>query len=536
MIDPNIVFQVQTPTQLQAQTQQLANARLQNQATQQQIAGGQLQQQQVEQQIEDDRNFKAKYAQAIAAGKPLSDDDAVTTLGPTHGTAYLEARGKLAKERADLQTQQDAHAKAEANYAGGWASYIKANNYSPQAIQTAVTGAHNDGYERQAQQLAYIAQQNPQALPGIVDGLIQRSDEQNKLASEATTANAKQTEAQTGQDRFSYEKTQKTVNDARIRLSQAKSQAEYANILGDLSVKTVSAGNFPAPAQWNPDLGKALLAQGSKPNEVVDAQNRAAEIAKLNSPAQLAEMAAKGDPDARKALDILKANNIAERQASNPNTNIVLTPEATQMLANNYQQTGQAPSFPRGAGPVMANVYNTAAKTDPGANIAANRATYKADSGSLATLQKQRDAVGAFEQTASKNLDLFISAASKIPDSGSPWLNAPLRMLDEKVVGSANMAAVNAARQIATNEIAKVTSNPTLAGSLSDSARHEVEAYNPANATLKQTLAVAQILRQDMQNRRVSLDQGIQEIKGRLSKTPGQQPTKSLDQIFGGSK
>ncbi len=534
MIDPNIVFNVQTPTQIAAGTQQAQNQRLQGQAAQQQIQAGQLQYQEMQRQIADDDAFKQKYAQAVAAGKPLSDDDAITTLGPTHGTAYLEARGKVSKANADLQKQKDEHSTAEADYAGGWASYIKQNGYSPQAIQTAVTAAHHDGYDQQAQQIAYIAQSNPQALPGIVDGLIARSPAQNKLASEAATAAAKQTEATTGQDRFGYEKQQKTVQDARVRLSEAKSQGEYADLLGDLSLKTVSAGKFPAPAQWTPDTAKALLEQGSSPDQIVAQQNRANEIAKLNSPAQLAAMAAKGDQDARKALDILKQNNIAERQASNPNTNIVLTPQATQMLATNYQQSGQAPTFARGqAGQAQANVYNTAAKTNPTVNIAANKANYKADAGSLATLQKQRDAVGAFEQTASKNLDLFVNAAGKIPDSGSPWVNAPLRMLDEKLVGSENMAAVNVARQVANNEIAKVTSNPSLAGALSDSARHEVEAYNPQNATFKQTLAVAKILRQDMANRRLSLDQGIQQIKGRLSSSPGTQPAKSLDQIFG---
>jgi len=150
------------------------------------------------------------------------------------------------------------------------------------------------------------------------------------------------------------------------------------------------------------------------------------------------------------------------------------------------------------------------------------RAAYAGDKKSLADLQTKRDQIVSFEQTAQKNLDLFLDAAKKIPDTGLPWLNLPLRMLDEKLAGSENMAAVNAARQVANNEIAKVTSGGGLSGVLSDSARHEVEAYNPKNATLKQTLRVAQILRQDMANRHSSMDNALGDIKSRMASGGGQ--------------
>ena len=117
---------------------------------------------------------------------------------------------------------------------------------------------------------------------------------------------------------------------------------------------------------------------------------------------------------------------------------------------------------------------------------------------------------------AQKNLDLFLNLAAKIPDTGIPWLNRPLRGLNQNVVGSENMAAVNAARQIANNEIAKVTSGGGLGGVLSDSARHEVERYNPDNATFAQTKAVANILKQDMANRHQSMDASLSDIKARI--------------------
>jgi hypothetical protein len=149
---------------------------------------------------------------------------------------------------------------------------------------------------------------------------------------------------------------------------------------------------------------------------------------------------------------------------------------------------------------------------------------YHADTSSLTKLQGNRDAVVAFENTANKNLDMFADLAKSIPDSGVPWVNTPLRLLDEKIVGSDNIAAVNAARQVANTEIAKVTSNPGLSGQLSDSARHEVMEYNPKDATFKQTLAVAKVLRKDMKNRHDSLDEMLGEIKGRSGGGTGGAP------------
>lgn len=200
-----------------------------------------------------------------------------------------------------------------------------------------------------------------------------------------------------------------------------------------------------------------------------------------------------------------------------------LTDGAIDTAADLLNQTGTM--IPLGQGKVgnkdRERILNRAAeRLQPGTTIAANKADYGADVGSLKKLQAQRDAVGAFEQTATKNLDLFLSTAKNVMDTGSPLVNLPLRMAAGKLTGSPDQAAYNAARQVAINEVAKVTSNPNLSGTLSDAARKEVEAFNPDSATLAQTYRVAQVLKQDMANRRQELDRGITEIKGRISGKP----------------
>jgi len=53
-------------------------------------------------------------------------------------------------------------------------------------------------------------------------------------------------------------------------------------------------------------------------------------------------------------------------------------------------------------------------------------------------------------------------------------------------------------------------------GALSDSARHEVEHFNPSNASFAQTVRVAQALRQDVANRRQASNDQISDISKRI--------------------
>ena len=190
--------------------------------------------------------------------------------------------------------------------------------------------------------------------------------------------------------------------------------------------------------------------------------------------------------------------------------------------------TGQSAQLGNGSGPVKAKIlhYKNQFARDSGLtpkDMATAAAAYKGDSKSLAAMIASRDQIGSFEQTAQKNLDQFLDLAGKIPDTGVPWLNTPIRDLDEKVVGSANMAAVNAAREVANNEIAKVTSGGGLGGVLSDAARNEVKSYNPASATFAQTKAVAAVLKKDMANRMQSFDTTIGDIQNRIANPGGAQ-------------
>ncbi len=201
-----------------------------------------------------------------------------------------------------------------------------------------------------------------------------------------------------------------------------------------------------------------------------------------------------------------------------------LSPAGIEIAALNYKKNGVMPPLGMGDKGNRQAIINRAATLTPadiariesgGLDIAGNKADYKANADTLTALTKQRAAIGAFEQTAQKNIDVFLKQAEKVTDTGIPLLNAPVRWA-AGAGGSQDQAAYQAARLVAINEIAKITSNPTLAGQLSDSARHEVEAFNPQNATLGQTRAVMKLLKQDMQNRTTALDAEIAEVRKRI--------------------
>src|SRR6185312_7392831 len=142
----------------------------------------------------------------------------------------------------------------------------------------------------------------------------------------------------------------------------------------------------------------------------------------------------------------------------------LLTPQATAMAGQMYQQTGQLPTGMRSPG-MSAGILNQAAAAPGGVpNIAGNKMAYAADTHSLDSLQKNFDQVTAFENTAGKNLDVFLNTAKKVVDSGSPLVNTPLRNISAKVAGNENMAAFNAARVTALTEISKVLNSSNASG------------------------------------------------------------------------
>lgn len=205
---------------------------------------------------------------------------------------------------------------------------------------------------------------------------------------------------------------------------------------------------------------------------------------------------------------------------------VTLTPEAKTKMAEMFATTGALPSLGMGkaASQQRSDIINQAAKDFPQVDFATNKAAFQANQGSLRNLQKQQDAIEGFENTAGKNLDQFLNTAKRVVDTGSPLINKPLRSIGKEAFGSENQAAFDTARQVAVTEIAKVLNNPSGSAAVSDSNRKEIQDLIGPNASLKQIYRAAEILRQDMSNRRDSGREQIKAIQSRISGKEEQPP------------
>jgi hypothetical protein len=399
---------------------------------------------------------------------PGADLDAILAKLPGHMHATVTKQWGEASELA--AKAKDAKAKAEtaeADYFGNLAATLKVYQYDPETTKIVLSHAKSSGHD--TSQIEELLARDPSKIQQIADALIEASPAQRTLRTGEKNASSSATNAQTTADKFT---------------------AEKPGIVADSEVKSqVAAGT----------VGGVTPAQ-----KLVDTREQE-RIRLERDRVQLARQAAK------------------DAEADVP----TFTPEALDMVANNFAMTGgQLPPMGMGAKAAAARtrVINRAAEIYKGLDLGSQRAAYDANKASLKTLEGTKNAIGAFEKTAQKNIDLFLEQAGKVVDTGSPMANSLARQVSGRMLGSPDQAAYEAARQVAITEIAKITQGGGLSGVLSDSARHEIAAFNPQSATLRQTVAVMRLLKKDMENRGAGLDEQIAGVKKLIATPPGEQP------------
>ena len=349
--------------------------------------------------------------------------------------------------------------------------------------------------------------------PGSPDGVKQyaaamttekwATSEGNRLRGQAALENAKR-----DQEKFDIEKPGLEASSLQKRITLAvqtvpDNQSDWEQWLSTMDPDVKQA--LRPGAIYSPTEQQRMERMGMTAQQRAETDAAAAREARANKPVPGRDIPFPKDVEAQR-----------KRMRPAPANTIVLTPEGLDAAAEQFSKTGQMPALGMGASGMRAQIINRAAVLHPHVDLASNAADYQANKASLSSLQRNRDAIVSFENTANKNLDQFLATAGKIVESGSPLINRPLRTISTSVAGSQNMAAYDAARRVAINEIAKVTSNPNLTGQLSDAARKEVESFVPENATLAQVYAVAKVLKQDMRNRHDALDEQIQAIQSRI--------------------
>lgn len=197
------------------------------------------------------------------------------------------------------------------------------------------------------------------------------------------------------------------------------------------------------------------------------------------------------------------------------------SPEAVAFLAQQYSNYGALP--PRGilTNPQGRAIIESAAGT-PGANPAAGKADLASNQAALVQITKNLNAVEAFGKTAEKNAQVMLNRMKLIPDTGSPYLNTPIRELAAKAGGSAEVAAYRAALTTVIPEFARILNNPNLTGQLTDTARKEMEHVIDGSSTLNQMQRVFEVLKQDKANRIADLNSQRDALRSAIRTPAGE--------------
>lgn len=286
----------------------------------------------------------------------------------------------------------------------------------------------------------------------------------------------------------------------------------------------------PLTKQQLSQLGPMIAMQRTYLDEAAEKQDKKAKFDKDTADAKLAQTNADagGTTDqAKTETAYLRANNLPDTPENRLkafkfyNDQTKIAPAMTR--ANVYMQMPQAVFNPQ----TGQNEFTTRAKAigqeaPSSADALAAKAGVQADAGSLKKMQASYDAVSSFANTLDKNIGMLKETAQKVPDLGAKFANVPVRMLTGSMIGTDNMAAFKTALAPVQSEAAKILNSPNLAGTLSDSARHEMEAIVDGNMPYSAMVASLNVLQKDSKNRLGSTQDTINQIKGRMGQA-GQQ-------------
>jgi hypothetical protein len=272
-IDPNIILAgMRPPEQIDPMGVLGRVLTLRNQ--QQQNQAGQLELQQRQQGVADQHALDQAYAGGL-------DRDGILSRLPGHLRPVVQKQFAEADEAAlKVQELKDKTAAAERDYFGSLAAGVKPYLADPDggvgAAMVALQHAREKGYS-DADQVWQRIKTNPQALPQIVDQLMQQSPKQVELLNAGKTADARVSAAATGAARLTAElpkitadtlrATQETTGSTPMTPYQRAEAARAAAALAETkrhNAATEAAAN-PFAGMTGPTSGPGPISQASPP-------------------------------------------------------------------------------------------------------------------------------------------------------------------------------------------------------------------------------------------------------------------------------
>lgn len=452
------------------------------------------------------------YARAVSLQGMIADNQAVQQQTDQRAQAFPVAQQQA---QANVQATQQENAVREQQMKDAQLLRGLQSQYVTRDSNGKVSGFDYDGFF----QGATAAGASPQAVSSLAAA---HAETVTKLAgADKSVRDAEESR---------YKKLYDLAEGYKAIKDPAQRQQAWVNILPQLARQKVDITQFPVRAPSDDDVNSLEASFGQHAQVLADAKT-VAETNKANRGDQFdQEFAAyMKNPTLDRGIAKDAATFTSWKAKQSPTAmvmgNMLGQPGAGSALdqsAQRYLQTGELPSgFGRSPGTTAA-IVKRAAELDPNANVAGNKATFKADSAALTTLTKQFESVSAFEATAIKNLDRLAQTAKTIPDLGARFANIPLRKITGQMIGTEPMARLNADMLTARTEAARVLNSANASGVLSDNARHETEQILNGDMTYPAMMGAIDELKNDMGNRHKSYKDDIDALQTKLRGTSTQ--------------
>ena len=147
-----------------------------------------------------------------------------------------------------------------------------------------------------------------------------------------------------------------------------------------------------------------------------------------------------------------------------------------------------------------------------------NQAELKGQMGSIASMKKTYEAVKAFENTALANGQKAMEILGKVADTGSPMFNKPIRSFSKDVLGGKDVNTLEAALDVFSKEVARVTTNPNLQGQLTDNQIKEIKSLASRDITPAQFKDLYELYKFDMGQRHKNLEESLKGQSAEIRK------------------
>jgi hypothetical protein len=142
-------------------------------------------------------------------------------------------------------------------------------------------------------------------------------------------------------------------------------------------------------------------------------------------------------------------------------------------------------------------------------SLAGQHASFAAKKAALASSEKAMNIIEGYSKVWTLNADNYEKSVAALPDTGIPYLNKPIREIDEKLLGSPVITAAKSYAIPTLREYVRLTgSSPNMTGPIHQTAIDE--------ATIEQINTAISAMRMDIQNAHVGLGEQKSQLESEI--------------------